>query len=333
MQAMIQSAINKTQNNALSAQQRGRATTSNKFSRIENLKGKVRVLDLQAKATPQVIYFDYDGFARAGATLITDVMRNYEKWALDELVVHYTPLVSKTAHGSVSFAPDFDPADPPAPDAQSMSVSDYYQSWSVSDSVSIPLAQPYSRQRPEDMLFVSPVSDTRLTSEGYGNFIVSSTMTDDTVVGYIELSYSIRLFLKTPNPPTDATWVDQECTIYNNDTNLQNLFSEELAYSNKLYMQAESTFTPGEVVSAIVGSVSHGSLIDTRKNEVPSGTRIFFKPARALIDTVNNYITRLGHSGYISQVSLDRNFTIPVSWVGTSAIDGVLNLFDLRYAA
>lgn len=305
--------------NSLSNQKARSSATSNKFSKIEKISGTVRVLDVTASSSPQLLYMDFDGFSGAQANLLTDVMRNYDKWAIDELKIHYTPQVSKTAAGTVAFAPDFDPNDIPALTAQVLSVSDLYKSWNISDEKVITITQPYSRKSPEDMLYVAPTSDPRFTSAGFLNFIVNTSETG--TVGFIEMSYVIRLYLKTPRPPLVHDFNDTTLTVYNNGVK-NYVLNEDMPSVKNIHVTAPTPIDFSQVLSGILGNTVEGELRNSMQQVIRAGTRVFFKTANKHLDSTDNVISDDSTSVAVGLMALDRHFNHPLRWFGSSTTTG-----------
>jgi hypothetical protein len=289
-------------------------------------------MELTANSDPQVMYLDYDGFDRAGLDLIVGIMKNYEKWAIDQLDISYTPTTNKTVSGSVAFAPDFDPLDVPSTSAMTMSVSDYFRSGSISDPMKTSIRMPYARKSPEDMLYVAPNSEPRLTSNGFLNFLVDSDLDDTTIVGYVELSYVIRFYLKTPATVSLIDGNDRDVIISNNGSNERLVFDGNTAFIDSINASATQDVRVGVYCSAIIDAITEGELIDNRGKTVPAGSRIFLQAAQLLTDLSTGTSTlNTGLTSFLSKFALDRNFNDTLTWVGSSDLDGGFSLNDVRY--
>jgi hypothetical protein len=245
-------------------------------------------------------------------------MKNYEKWSLDSLKVSYIPTVSKMVSGSVAFAPDFDPLDNPTNDVDQLSYSDYFRSSSISDPFSVDISVPYKRSDPCDMLYVSPMSEPRICSAGFLNFLVDSDVAADTAVGYIELSYNISLYLKTPvtvnatDGSSDRTLtldtaaaVDQPlvCDGHLTDRDVQDL-----------HITNGPNITPGTILSYIVESINSAmKLYDYAGNLISEGSRIFMKAAGGYVLEGDVYTIVTGTS-IIGWLATDPLFKNIITW-------------------
>jgi hypothetical protein len=316
------------QRNAFTAQKTANTSSSNKFSRKENIKGKIRVLTLKNTAHCQTVRLDYDGFVRCNADLITSVMKNYEKWSLDSLKVAYVPTVSKMASGSVAFAPDFDPLDNPVDEVDQLSYSDYFRSSSISEPFAVDISVPYKRKDPCDMLYVSPMSEPRVCSAGFLNFLVESDVIADATVGYVELSYNISLYLKTPvtNNTADgagdryltlttAAGVDQPLVC---DGHVMDRDKQDLKITTG------SNMTAGTILSYLIEYMSTSAkLYDYAGNLIRAGSRVFIKAAGAYISggTLASIYASTPVIGWIATDPLFKNL---ITWdQGADTVSGM----------
>jgi hypothetical protein len=300
--------------------------TASNVPRREVIKGRARALDLTAVSNKAVsiLYLDYEGFDRAGLESITSIMGNYERWRIVRMHAKYVPVVSKTAPGSVSLAPDFDPLDLPITDPTDLAVSDRYKSGPVSNLLSIDVTPPTFRN--DDLRYVSPAGDTRLSSVG---FVIASIdgldATDGTRIGYLEIDYEIELVIKTPlslamTPGVGATVLTTNAAY--NDVRV----SADLVpyYSAMMTMVPAMAGSFDGIYSAIYKkALSTISFATASGRELADGTRVWFKTPRLMQVSGGTWTDAC--QGVMGTMALDHNFQQLLYATGASLATGYLS--------
>jgi hypothetical protein len=184
------------------------------------------------------------------------------------------------------------------------------------------------------MMFIAPVSDPRFTSAGKLIFFASSDGADGSEVGYVELSYSIRLYLKTPRSFAPITFPDSGVTVRGNDASSVLPLWSDYAVTDSIRMALSNSMSLTSVYSGLVSNFAEGSLKDHRGIDIPPGTRVWFRPATLDMNAnANTFTKKTNNDAHISSMSLDKAFSAPLTWVGTSLTNGTFWLTDiLQYA-
>lgn len=297
----------------------------------ETITGHVRVAEVVQDPGVDfahlIVYSDYAGFQRSGLASITSIMSNYERWKLKRLIVRYVPTVSKMESGTMAMAPDFDILDPPYTESSHMAISTRFRSGPVSNSLEIDATPPTS----DDMMFVAPAAEPRLSSTGFtvaraeGLEIQGASR----VVGFIEYQYSIELFIRTPPAPNDPSQqgTDLTVTLANGTFNAFHVDCSTWP-THTLSLQTSTSLPTFGKLSGIYDSPSSGVSLEGAKRDIEPGTRLWFSapsftqgtPGTAW--TIGNTLDIIGH------LFLDSAFTRPVFVNGTAS--GTFDLLDTR---
>jgi hypothetical protein len=313
-------------NRGFNAQPRAKENKSSVFGRFEKISGTIRLGEVDGSSIPNVFHFDIDGFARANATMITDIMSKYDRWRPVKLIAHYIPVVSKTSPGQIGMAPDFDPLDLP-PDANELSVSDFYKAAAACENCTCQCVSPISEWK-----YVAPAADARLNSSG--KLVVHATGTGvTTTIGYIQLDYTLEFAHKTPIPSASNALNVGSFTVYHNSSIVPTKIDIPVSLpssSTETYFQGSVALAPSAIYSAIIDSTTNGYLKTVKNEAIRAGTRVFFQMATQRWDGTS-ILNSASTTSMLRKLALDAAFTQILTWVGDTTANGSITLGDGRW--
>lgn len=271
-----------------------------------------RIITEVYSAQPFAVYLDY-----IGLSTILGLKRDfetYEKWFARGFKLEFIPNQPVTTGGNIFIAPDYDPLDVVPETMAELSESFNYLSKPISQRAicnmpNFKTGSDYIRPT----LFCGPTDVDRMVS--YGKFVGSATSTaaDDTHLGSLVLHWDIDFFVRSPiqTRALDTSTVAQlVCQCDNSGTvgvvpYMGDTGKDEVIAANSV----GSTVSMHKAThSATIKELTNCTLETTDGKAVNPGTRIYFKPIEAKIDT-SGFVTPVSTNySVLGKLNLSRTF-------------------------
>lgn len=299
------------------------------------VKGSYQILEVKSGAR-DVVYIDKMGLQ--SVAIISNMFTYNEKWFVHNVELEFVPNQPVTVGGTMTMAPDYDPIDPYPSNLQSMSNSYNFIQKPITSSCrcKMPNFKMPDGAFVRPTLYTGPMDVDRNVSYGKFNVEASSSLADNTSLGFAILHYDISFMV--PQPYNDLIVGDQQdisikVVMDNAGTKgpcpVRCATTEDdfLVYNNT--HAAPSTIYGNRVYAGILSNTSTGSYKTAAGNTVSPGSRLFYKvPDSAIVADTITPIDQSVTASSIGYLSLSRTFDTAMAILVNRTADAWIDLIN-----